>query len=108
MEIKESDNDISHPEIAEAMHDLKETLPWIKFVAIFFYVIAGLVPLSLLGMMFGGSKARTDSTGIAILFFGGALVFVLTYLPGSFLFKYAKGAELYLQTRQVGTMENAV
>jgi hypothetical protein len=103
-----------------AQQYLDETRPWVRFISILTFVMAGFMLLGGLGLLaftvLGGLAAR-DRLGIGAL--GGAIgggllasvyvVMALVYLaPGTYLFRYASAIARLRATASGGALEDAL
>lgn len=103
-----------------AQQYLDETRPWVRFIAILTFLVAGLMLMGGLGLLaFSvlGGLAATDRAGFGAI--GGAIgggllaslyvVMALLYLaPGTYLFRYASAIARLRATASGGALEEAL
>jgi hypothetical protein len=104
-----------------AQQYLDETRPWVRFISILTFVMAGFMLMGGLGLLaftvLGGLAATTDRAGFGAL--GGAIgggllalvyvVMALVYLaPGTYLFRYASAIARLRATASGGALEDAL
>jgi hypothetical protein len=102
-----------------AQHYLDQTRPWVRFVSVLTFVVAGFMALAgvimLLVALFGGFAARSAG-GLGLRGAVGGAVLACFYLvlasvyiaPGVYLARYASAIERLRATGNAGVLEDAL
>lgn len=91
-----------------AIEALRQTKPWVRFIAIMTFIFAGFLVLGGAGMLCV-SLIPTARTGLppwlAGIYFAMAILYII---PGVLLSRYANGIASLMQTRRNSDLENAL
>ena len=72
---------------AQAMEMLRRTRPWVKFIGIMLFILAGFCAVAGVAMLFTGVSSRRGDAIIGLVYLPFAILYIA---PGIYLMRYAK------------------